>query len=98
MGRYLVLWEVDRTRIPVDPRERGRGWAELMGSVRKHIEQGLFKSWGAFVGEESGYIVCEGDEVDLMKALQKYVPFVRFKLRPLASEEQINRMIEGLSA
>jgi hypothetical protein len=69
-----------------------------MGAVRKHSEQGFFKSWGAFVGEESGYIVCEGDEVDLMMALQKYVPFVRFKLRPLASEEQVNRMIEGLSA
>jgi hypothetical protein len=97
MARYLALWEVERGKIAVDRRERGSGWAELMALVRQHTELGLFQSWGAFVGQESGYIVCEGDEVDVMNALQQYVPFVRFKLQPLATEEQVNRMIEGLS-
>jgi len=22
MGKYLVLWEIDQTKIPVDPKER----------------------------------------------------------------------------
>ena len=97
MGRYLALWEVDRGRIPVDPKERGIGWSGLMTLVRRHLEQGPFRSWGAFIGEESGYVLCEGGEVEVMKALQEYVPFVRFRLHPLATEEQTNRMIEGLS-
>jgi hypothetical protein len=43
-------------------------------------------------------MLCEGSELDMMNALQQYCPFVRFKLHPLASEEEVNRMIEGLSA
>ncbi len=31
MGKYLVLWEVDQTKIPLDPKERGEGWGFLMG-------------------------------------------------------------------
>jgi hypothetical protein len=26
MGKYLVLWEVVQTQIPIDPKERGDGW------------------------------------------------------------------------
>jgi hypothetical protein len=94
---YLTLWEVDRTRIPVDPKERGTGWAGLMHLVRQHIEQRLMTSWGAFIGEECGYAVWEGSEVDVMNAMQQYVPFVSFQTHPLASEQQVNDMIRQLS-
>ncbi len=98
MARYMALWEVDRTRIAVDRKERGTGWAGLMAMVRQDIEQGLFTSWGEFLGEECGYAVCEGTELDVLNALQRYVPFVKFTVRPLASEEQVNEMIRALSA
>ena len=51
MGKYLVLWEVDQTKIPIDPKERGEGWGLLMAMVRQDIEKGLTKEWGAFLGE-----------------------------------------------
>ena len=59
MGRYLALWEVEESKIPIDPRERGEGWALLMSLVRQDIEKGLVKSWGAFIGEAKGYCVWE---------------------------------------
>jgi len=49
MGKYLLLWEVDRARIPIDPKERGAGWSLLMAMVRQDIEKGISKDWGAFV-------------------------------------------------
>jgi len=97
MDNYLALWEVDRTRIPADRKERGSGWAELMALVRQHLEQGVFTSWGAFLAEESGYLLCKGTELEVMNALQQYVPFVRFRVHALASEEQVNDMIKTLS-
>ena len=97
MGSYLSIWEVDRTRVPVDRKERGTGWAGLMGMIRQQIEQGLITSWGAFVGEECGYAVWEGSELEVMNAMQQYVPFVHFKTHPVASEEQVNDMIKELS-
>ena len=97
MGRYLVNWEVDQTKIPIDPKERGEGWSMLMAMVRQDHEKGLISSWGAFVGETNGYMVIEGTELEVMNAIQQYVPFCIFKVKPVSSESQVNEMINALS-
>ena len=97
MGKYLVLWEVDRTKIPIDPKERGVGWGALMAMVKQDREKGLTTSWGSFVGENNGYAVFEGTELEVMNALQQYVPFCLFKVHPIATEDHVNEMIKALS-
>ena len=97
MGKYLVLWEVDQTKIPIDPKERGDGWGLLMAMVKQDIEKGITKDFGAFVGQNNGYSVHEGTELELMNTLAQYVPFCIFKVHPVASESQVNEMIKGLS-
>ena len=97
MAKYLLLWEIDATKIPVSPKERGGGWNLLMGMVKQDIKKGLNKDWGAFVGEINGYAVLEGTEVEIMNALQQYVPFVHFKVHPVASVSQVDEMIKALT-
>ncbi len=97
MGKYLLLWEVDRTKIPIDPKERGAGWGLLMAMVRQDIEKGISKDWGAFVGENNGYAVMEGTELEVMNTIAQYVPYCIFKVHPVASESQVNEMIKALS-
>lgn len=97
MARYLLLWEIDQTKIPINPKERGAGWAALMKMVRHDREKGLTKDWGSFVGETKGYAINEGSELDVMKGLQQYVPFVRFQVIPIASEDQVNEMVKALT-
>jgi hypothetical protein len=96
MGRYLATWEIDHTKIPIDPKERGTGWSFLMGLVRQDFEKGITKDWGAFIGESNGYVVMEGTDLEVMKALQQYVPFCIFKLHPIATENNVNQMIKGM--
>jgi hypothetical protein len=98
MGRYFALWEVDQNKIPIDRKERGTGWAFLMSMIRKDIEKGVTKDWGAFIGESKGYAVFEGAELDVMNAMQQYVPFCIFKTQPVASENQVNEMIKALTS
>ncbi len=97
MGKYLLIWEIDRTKLPVSPKERGAGWNALMEMVKQDIKKGLNKDWGAFVGEINGYAVLEGTEVEIMNALQQYVPFVHFKVHPVASVSQVDEMIKALT-
>ena len=97
MGKYLALWEVDQTKIPIDPKERGDGWGLLMAMVRQDIEKGVLKDFGSFVGENNGYGILEGTEVEVMKSIAQYVPFVIYKIHPIASEDQVNEMIRALS-
>jgi hypothetical protein len=97
MPRYLLLWEVDRTKIPIAPKERGAGWAALMNLIRQDREKGVTKDWGAFTGESRGYSVLEGPELEVMKTIDQYVPFVVFKVHPVATEAQVNEMIKVLT-
>ena len=97
MGKYLYLWEIDRTKIPVDPKERGTGFSMLMEMVKQDIKKGITKDWGVFAGEHNGYSVVEGTEVEIMNQLQQFVPFIRFKVHPIASVSQVEEMIKALN-
>ena len=97
MGKYLVLWEVDQTKIPINPKERKEGWSMLMAMTGQDMEKGLTKDWGAFVGENKGYAVSEGTELEVMSSMQQYVPFCTFKVYPIATMQQVNEMIKALA-
>jgi len=97
MGKYLLLWEIDPTKIPVSPKERGAGWKALMEMVKQDMKKGFTKDWGAFVGELNGYAVDEGSELEVMNALQQYTPFVHFEVHPIASVSQVEEMIKALT-
>lgn len=98
MAKYLVLWEVDQTKVPIAPQERGAGWSALMNMVKQDIEKGISKDWGAFVGELNGYAIAEGTELEVMNMLQQYVPFVLFEVHPIASVSQVDEMVKALSS
>ena len=98
MGRYLVLWEVDQSRVPVDAKERGGAWSLLMAMVKQDREAGPIKDWGTFVGEINGFAVYEGTEIEVARMLVQYAPYVSFKVHPLLSESQTNEVIKSLSA
>ena len=97
MGKYLLLWEIDQTKIPIDPKERGDGWGLLMAMIRQDIEKGITKDFGSFVGENNGYAIMEGTELEVMNTIAQYVPYCIFKVHPVASESQVNEMIKALS-
>jgi hypothetical protein len=97
MGKYLYLWEIDRTKIPVDAKERGVGFSMLMEMVKEDIKKGITKDWGVFAGEHNGYSVVEGTELEIMNQVQKYTPFVYFKTYPIASVAQVDEMIKVLN-
>jgi len=97
MGKYLVLWEIDRTKVPISPKERGAGWNVLIEMVKQDIQKGIMKDWGGFVGEINGYTVAEGTEVEISNMLQQYVPFVQFKVHPIASVSQVGEVVKNLT-
>ena len=65
--------------------------------IRQDIENGITKDWGTFVGETQGYSILEGTEIEVMKSLQQYVPFCIFEVHPVATEDQVNEMIRGMT-
>ena len=97
MGRYLLLWELVPSRVPVNPQERGDAWSVMTAMVKQDLKKGILKDWGSFVGQEEGYAVIEGTEVEVASSIQKYVPYVYFQTHPVATVNQIDEVIKTLS-
>jgi hypothetical protein len=95
MGKYLVLWEVDSTRVPVDAKERGAAWLAMADMVEEEMRKGMLKDWGIFPGELNGYSVEEGTELEVMNNAMQYAPYIKFKVHPVASLEQAREAIKA---
>jgi hypothetical protein len=57
--KYVRVWEVDRRKTPVHPKQRGAGWVALLATVRQDVEKGISKDWGVFVDQTNGYAVAK---------------------------------------
>jgi hypothetical protein len=96
MAKFLLLWEMERAKIPESPKDRGIGTKMLLELVKQDLKAGRLKDWGVFAGEHAGYSVVDGTEMDVLNLIQRYTPFVFFKTRPIASVTHIDKMIEVL--
>lgn len=97
MPRYLVEWELDTTKIPIDPKERATAWLPMVQLIRQDMQSGLIKEWGSYVGEMRGFGVFEVSEEEAMKNLQRYVPFVQFKTHSLVTIDQMEKLFKEMA-
>ncbi len=96
MAKFLVMWELDPTKVPVNPKERAAMWAPLVQRVRQNMKQGGTREWGSFAGETRGFSILEGDEMAVSMHVQQFLPFVTFKIHPFISIDQMEELIKNL--
>ena len=96
MPKYFMTWEVDPTRVPIDPKERGALWSGMLEIVKQNIKEGTTSDWGCFVGEASGYSVSEQSEMELAKELQQFYPFVTFKVHQVMSVDEMAEVAKSM--
>jgi hypothetical protein len=97
MGKYLLMWSLDPSQVPVDPKERGAGWSLLMGLIKQDQKNGILKDWGAFTSEGRGYSIVEGSNVEVMKMTEQYVPYVLFETHPVATMKEIDQLLKHMT-
>jgi hypothetical protein len=97
MAKYIVFWEVDPSRMPVDAKERGQMWMMMLDMIKQDIKAGIHKDWGSFVGGTKGYAISEGDHVELAKNLQRFVPYCNFEMREIASVDDNMEVAKSLT-
>ena len=97
MTKFLLLWETDISRVPLDPKERLKGWTKLLSMVKDDVESGRLKDWGTFPGEHAGYAIMEGTELDVLIGTERYVPFVRFETHSVLSVSQVLESMKALA-
>ena len=96
MGKYFMTWEIDQNKVPISREERAAVWKPMIDMVKQGIKEGRIKERGAFVGEMAGYSIAEGTEVEIGAFNQNWVPFISFKVHPVATVSDIEEMIASL--
>ncbi len=89
MAKFLVLWEVDRTKLPEKPKEQISLYTKLMDMLKEDLESRHKTDWGQFVHVNEGYSIDEGTEQEIWLLLMKYTPYLKFKVYPVLSYEQV---------
>jgi hypothetical protein len=97
MGRYLILWEADESKIPIDPEERKMGWLMATEMVKQDMKEGLVKDYGVFIGQANGFSIAEGTEEQVLNMTIKFMPFFRMKVIPFASIDQSEAAIKTIA-
>jgi hypothetical protein len=97
MGKYLVLWEIVESKVPINRKDIAMGWAVLASMVKEDFKKGLTKDWGAFTGEDKGYAILEGNPLDVAKALNQYAPFVEFNVKEVLKIDDVQEIIKSMS-
>ena len=97
MPKYLVTWEVDPARVSTDPKERGAMWRMMVDMVKQDLQENREEDWGCFVGETSGYSISERSEIDIAKDLQRFYPFVSFKVRQVMTVDEMAEVIQSMT-
>jgi hypothetical protein len=86
--KFYIRWQLDPTKIPLDPEERAKLWLSMLDMVKADLNAGLLKDWGVCGDHSCGYGFSELSEVDLSTALLKWMPYVSFDFKPVLTVNQ----------
>jgi hypothetical protein len=96
MARYLVLWEIDTTKTPEDPKAKKAQYLAFGDLVKKQLQEGAVKEWGLFLGSAEGYNIFEGSNVELQTLIGMWTPFIRFNTRELMTIDEVIKANKAL--
>ncbi len=88
MPKFYIRWELDLTKIPVNPEERVKLWLTMLEMTAADLRAGVLKDWGMCSDASCGYGFSELSEADLYTALIKWMPYVKFDVKPVLTVTQ----------
>ena len=94
MGKYLILWETDLSRVPEDPKEQLELFTKLNNMVKEDLKNGPTKDFGMFLGGDSGYTIEEGTDEEIAMSTLKYSPFIKCTVHQVISADQIEEIMK----
>ena len=98
MGKYLIVWEVDMSRVPEDPEEQVEFFGKIQSMLKEDMKNGPTKDFGMFLGGDSGYTIEEGTEEEVAMSAMKYCPFVKCVVQQVISSDQVDKIMEKFAS
>ena len=97
MGRYLITWEVDMSRVPTDPKERAAMRTKLLEMTKQALQQGTISDWGTFPQGFKGYAIGQGSATDMAIGTAQFSPYVTFNVQEVMSVDEMLEAVKSLT-
>ena len=97
MSKILNLWEMDYSRMPVNPSERAALLGKQMEMTKKMLDEGRISDWGVFAGGGAGYGIGPGDATEVLKNVMAFVPYVKFQSHPVLSIDEVAVVMKSMT-
>ncbi|HEY97984.1 MAG TPA: hypothetical protein G4O16_07380 [Dehalococcoidia bacterium] len=96
MAKYLILWEEDMSKMPVDPNEQAALTQKHMELTKQALDAGQITDWGIFAGGGAGYAIGEGDAADMFRGAMQFTPHVKFKAITVLSISEVTEVMKSM--
>jgi len=96
MARYIMFWEYNLGLCPVDPKEKVKQWLTLTEVTKKLLKSGEVKEFAHYAGESAGYCIVEGNEMEVQKLTDSFLPHIKWTTKTLLTLEQCEKVWKSL--
>jgi hypothetical protein len=83
MAKFLILWHLNPTAVPLDPAEHAKLNEMLYARIDNMLKKGEIMEFGFFLEGSSGYAISEGESADTFNLLTGFFPIIRFEPREI---------------
>ena len=97
MSKFLNLWEVDSSKMPMDLNERAAVMGKLLEMTKKMLDEGQVNDWGIFAGGGAGYAVAGGTEAETLKRTMQFAPYIKFQVHPVLSVNEVAEVMKSMT-
>ena len=92
----LILWESNVSLFPLDPKERTKLIMSMAEKVKSQVDSGKTKMWGISTGGDHGFAITEGDGKEVFATTAAYSPYIKFKIKPMLSIDEMIEVMKGM--
>ena len=96
MARFHVSWRINTLSWPKDVQMAMQLNEALWAVTDDSMKKGLVKDYGVFPGGESGFLIGEGETIDVYKAVNMFIPWVSCEAHEIIPYEKQKETVRAL--
>jgi hypothetical protein len=97
VAKFHMLWHLNLTAPwPIEPQKYLEQQEKLWAVMDDLMKKGLVKEYGIFPDGTSGYVIGEGDVLDVYKSVIMFIPYVSSEVHDVISYEKQKEITRAL--
>jgi len=99
MPKYLNIWEIDTSKMPADPKERGPLLNKMLDMTKQMLKEKPGSQWGISLDGNMGFFLssARGKWQDVAQSTLAFAPYVKSKIFQVMSAEEAEENLKSMA-